>query len=239
MTFPALFATSARIIQFAYEDAGKVSQGVTPNSEQIARGMERLNDIINYLQTEGLKLWTLSDQEVNLVASQRYYTFLPGGDVDITKPLRALQGYILDTDDNRRPIYPSSWQEWLTLGNPLQEGAITNFFVDKQYNQLRVGFWLVPDATEAANTAHILLQTQITNFEELTETLMFPQEWFLALRWLLAADLATGQPDSIVMRCERNAERYKNQLTNWDVEDAPTQFQIDPRLGYYNQGGFR
>lgn len=239
MTFPALFQTAARTIQFAYEDAGIVGQGVTTNSEQFARGMERLCDLINLLQTQGLKLWTLKEQAVNLVASQRYYTLTASGDVDITKPLRALQGYVLDTSDNKRPIYPMSWDEWMRIGSPAEEGTITNFFVDKLYDRLRVGFWLIPDATEAANTAYLLIQQQVNNFSSLTETMMFPQEWYMALRWGLAADLATGQPEAIVQRCENRAERFRAMLENWDVEDASTQFIPDPRLGMYNAGGFR
>ena len=237
MTFPTLFPTAERLIVFAYEDAKITQEGDTPNSEQLARGMERLNDIINVLQTQGLKLWTMLDQSVNLVASQQAYTFLPAGDVAITKPMRILQGYVLDTNDVKRPIYPLSWDEWTRISATTTEGPISQFFVDKLYDRLKVYFWLIPDATEAANTAHLLLQQQITNFSGLTETLMFPQEWFIALRWALAAELATGQPEAIVQRCEGRALQYRNMLENWDVEDVGTQFVPDMRTGV--AGGFR
>lgn len=239
MPFPVLFQTAARVIQFAYEDAGKVGEGVSPNSEQIARGFERLYDVVNFLQTQGLKLWAWTEQEVALVAGQRYYTMTSGGDVDITKPMRAFQGYVLDSNDNKRPIYPISWDEWMRIGSPAEEGPITNFFVDKQYNQLQIGFWLIPDATEAANSLFLLIQQQIENVTSLTAEMMFPLEWFLALRWGLAADLATGQPEAIVNRCEQRAERFRMALENWDVEDTPTQFTPDPRAAMYNSGAFR
>ena len=239
MTFPALFGTAERIIVFAYSDAGIVQEGDTPNSEQMARGMERLNDVINFLQTQGLKLWTMLDQSVNLVESQQVYTLFPGGDVNITKPLRILQGYVLTTDDVKRPIYPLSWDEWIRLSQTTQEGAISQFFVNKLYDRLTVSFWLVPDATEATNTGHLLIEQQITNFSGLTETMMFPQEWFLTLRWNLAEDLATGQPDSIVQRCEQRAERYRVMLENWDVEDASTSFAPDQRMSAAYMGSFR
>lgn len=240
MTFPALFQTAERLIVLAYEDAKLTGQGQSPNSEQIARGMSRLCDIINFWQTQGLKLWTLTDQSVNLVEDQQAYTFMPGGTVDMTKPMRILQGYveIADTEDTKRPIYLLSWDGWMRLSQTAQTGAISNFFVDKLYDRLTVKFWLIPDAIEAANTAHLLIQQQITNFSSLTETLMFPQEWFIALRWALAADLANGQPEEIVQRCERNAGMYRTALENWDVEDASTQFTPDPRMGFYT-GQFR
>lgn len=238
MTFPALFPTAERLIIFAYEDARLIGTGQTPSSEQIARGMVRLNDIINYWQVFGLKLWTLTDQSVTLVADQQAYTFMPAGSVNITKPMRILQGYIeiADSDVTKRPIYPLSWDEWMRLSNTGQTGAISQFFVDKLYDRLTVRFWLIPDSTEAANTAHLLIQQQITNFSGLTETMMFPQEWFMALRWALAYDLATSQPQEIVAVCKMNMETYKAALENWDVEDTPTQFTPDPRMGFATQG---
>lgn len=240
MTFPALFPTAERIVVLAYEDAGITQEGDSPNSEQMARGMSRLNDIINLWCTQGLKLWSLIDQEVTLVASQQEYTFMPAGDVNIAKPMRILQGYVLiaNSEGTKRPIYPLSWDDWMKLSNVEQEGAISQFFVDKLYDRLTVRFWLIPDSSEAANTAHLLIQQQITNFSSLTETLMFPQEWFIALRWALADDLATGQPEAIVQRCAMRAQAFRTALENWDVEDPPTQFTPDPRIGF-GMGGFR
>jgi hypothetical protein len=240
MTFPTLFGTPERVIVLAYEDAGITQEGDSPNSEQIARGMTRLNDIINLFCTQGLKLWSLIDQEVTLVDGQQEYTFMPGGSVSMAKPMRILQGYVLvaNSQGTKRPIYPLSWDDWMKLSNVEQEGAISQFFVDKLYDRLTVKFWLIPDANEALNTAHLLIQQQITNFSALTEDLMFPPEWFLALRWALADDLATGQPEAIVQRCAARAGAFRVALENWDVEDPPTQFTPDPRIGYFS-GQFR
>ena len=238
MTFPALFPTAERVIVLAYEDAKLTSEGQSPNSEQMARGMSRLNDIINYMQIKGLRLWTMVDQSVTLVADQQAYTFMPAGSVSMAKPMRILQGYveIANTDVTKRPIYPLSWDEWMRLSQTGQTGAISQFFVNKLFDRLTVSFWLIPDATEAANTAHLLIQQQITNFTGLTETLMFPQEWFIALRWALAYDLANGQPDSVIAICKGNMDMYMTALDNWDVEDPPTQFNPDPRMGFATQG---
>jgi hypothetical protein len=243
MTFPALFGTAERIIFFAYEDACITQEGNSPNSEQIARAMVRLNDIINFWCTQGLKLWTLTDQSVTLVASQQSYTFMPAGSVNITKPMRILQGYVEidDSDGTKRPIYPISWDEWMRLSNntTANTGPISQFFVDKLFDRLTVKVYLTPDSTEAANTMHLLIQQQITNFTGLTETMMFPQEWFLGLRWALADELSSGQPLEIVQRCMQKAEMYKTALENWDVEDVSTQFVPDQRMAMYNQGRFR
>jgi len=58
------------------------------------------------------------------------------------------------------------------------------------------------------------------------------------LRWALAADLSTGQPEAIQNRCMLFAEGYRQALEAWDVEDAPTQFTPDQRVAFLG-GSFR
>ncbi len=231
MTTPAL-NTPARILAYGYQDAGLVQEGDDPNSEQLASGMNRLNDIVNLWQTQGIKLFLQSDQAVTLVAAQRDYTFFPTGDVNMTKPLRAEQGYYLDTSNVRRPIYPLSWDEWLRLSTTTTQGSISQYFVDKQYNKLKVSFWLTPDTTAATGTAHLLLRTQASLPTMLTDTIVFPPEWMIALRWAIADEVCTGQPQAIMDRCRANAALYRAMLEDWDVEDVPTKFQVDTTQGY-------
>ncbi len=115
----------------------------------------------------------------------------------------------------------------MRLSNIIQTGQISQYFVDKQQTQLSVTFWLIPDATAATGTAHLLLQTQATNPVNLTETVNFPNEWRIALRWGLADDISTGQPQAIMSRCAEKALIYRGMLEDWDVEDAPTKFEPD------------
>jgi len=243
MTTPAS-NTPYGVICDAMQDAGLLQDGEVPTPEQLAKNLRRLRDLINLWQTQGLKLWTLSDTAVPLTDGTNQYTFFSGGSVDMTKPLRVLQGYYLFTATNvRRPIIPISWQEYLTLGQSgvlaANRGAISQYFVEKLADRIRVTFWLCPDATEAANgQAHVLLQTQITNPTELDETLQFPEEWRMALRWGLADDICTGQPQAIMDRCAQRATAYRTALEDWDVEDTQIVLQPDQRAGHY-VGRFR
>ncbi len=228
---PAASNTVFGIINDAMHDAGYLQEGEYPNSEQLASYQRRLCDIINLWQTQGLKLFFLQDVSITLVEDQNLYTLSPGGDVDMTKPMRALQGYVLDTDSVRRPIIPISWNDWLNLSQTeANPGAINSYFVDKQATSLKVYVWQTPDGTEAANTLHLLLQVQATNPTNLEENVSFPQEWRIALRWGLADDICTGQPQAIMDRCAQRAKMYREMLEDWDVEDAPTSFGLDPRM---------
>jgi hypothetical protein len=235
MTAPAENTPNA-IIWDALLESGKLADGDIPDSEVLAKYSRRLRDMINAWQTSGLKLFLQLDQSITLVAGQTTYTAKPGGDINIVKPLRVQQGYYLNTTNAanpvRQPMFPLSWQEWLTLSTTQTQGPVSQYFVDKQPTQLNISFWLTPDATTAANgTAHLLIQQQVTSFTNLTDTMNFPVEWRLALVWGLADELTTGQPPEVVMRCAQKAMKYKTDLENWDVEDADTRFQPDMRQG--------
>lgn len=226
------YQTAQNIIDRAYVDAGILQDGDIPSDSQYDDALGRLNDIINLWQTQGLKLWTIQDIAVPLVAGQATYVLSPTGDVAMDKPLRVLQAYNLDQNQIRRPLVPLSWEEWTRLSQVNQTGQINSYFIDKQAQLLRVSLWLVPDSTAATGTVHLITQTQATNFATISSTTAFPLEWTIALRWGLADELATGQPQAIMDRCERKASQYRMMLEDWDVEDAPTMFAVDQRSAY-------
>ena len=214
------------IIQDAYFDAGLIGVGQTVNGEQIVMGMRKLTDLINLWQTQGLKLWLNVDTSITLVAGTGTYTLGPSGSIDMTKPLRVVEAYYATAEGIRRPLTPLAWADYVRLSTVNQSGSINSYFVDKRATQLSVLFWQAPDATAATGTAHLVLQTQVTNFINLTETMNFPIEWRIALRWGLADELSTGQPQAIMDRCQQRALAYRTMLEDWDVEDAPTRFAV-------------
>lgn len=236
-------STPQSIIGAAMRHAGKIAEGAVPNSEQYATYLEDLLRMINSWQTQGMKMWLQVDQSITLIAGKggpgNPYTLMPGGDVDITKPMRVQQGYYLDSSQNSRPVYVLSWNEWLTLSNRFQQGTVTQFFVNKLATVLEVNTWLIPDSVAATGTLHLMLQHQITNPIKLTDTIDFPLEWGAALAWGLANEICTGQPQSVIDRCTQMASMYKTQLEDWDVEDTSTSFQPDMRMGDYYSGSFR
>jgi hypothetical protein len=230
--------TAQRLITDAYRDSGLIAQTQTPNAGQLADGLSRLNDIINFEQTQGLKLFLFQDIEVPLTAGQNTYTLMTGGSVNITKPQNVVDGYFLDSNGVQRPIFSLSWNEWVRLSQVTQTGQINNYFVDKQFDRLVVKFWNVPDTTAATGTVHLIARVQASNLATVGANVAFPPEWFIFLRWALASDLAVGQPAEMISRCDQKKAEYKAALEAFDVEDASLQFQMDPR-GAYPQGDFK
>ncbi len=229
-----------RIIDDAMHDAGLLGEGEEPDSEQLAVNFRRLNDIINLWQTQGLKLFYLQEVTVPLVEGKSTYELGPTGDVVMNRPARVLQGLVLQAGSNtRRPLVAMSWNDWMTLSQVTgNNSTITSYFVDKQVNSLKVHFWNPPNATEAANTVVLLVQIQATNQINLDADMEFPQEWRIALRWGLADDICTGQPQAIMDRCQQRANLYREALEDWDVEDTTTSFTVGSSSNYHG-GRFR
>lgn len=232
MALPSFFHTPGRIIRLALKDAGRLQTGADPSAEVLSDALGRLADLINTYQTQGLKLWLNSILSVPLVASTASYTLGPSGAIITSKPLRAPEGWYVSTDGNRRPLNPLAIRDYYALGNLTTEGAINSYLVDKQQSNLVVRLWPVPDtATAAGGTVELLIQQQAVAPSNLDEAIAFPVEWYMALRWGLADELATGQPAVIMDRCERKAREYRRLLEDWDVEDASVLIQPSIQMG--------
>jgi hypothetical protein len=227
MTTPANFNTPSRIIQFAMKDAGLLQEGDRPNGDDLAQYISRLNDMVNMWQTQGLKLWLNSVQAVTLVAGTGSYTLGPAGSIITVKPTRVIEGYYISSSNISRQLDTLSWEGYNSLPNATQQGAIVAYFVDKQQANLVVKTWLVPDTGAAAGRMDLLIQQQVTGAVSLNDTMGFPLEWYMALRWGLADDICGGQSQAIMQRCAQKAESFRSSLEDWDVEDASTTFGVD------------
>ena len=239
MAAPASIHTPLRAIKQALKDCGRLQTGSEPSGEVLADALGRLGDLINAWQTQGLKLWLNSLQSITPVAGTASYTLGPSGAIMTVKPTRVMEGWRVASDGNRVPLTLLSWNQYYRLGNLTTSGVSNSFFVDKQATNLVVKLWPVPDATTATGTFELLLQQQSTAPTELDETISFPIEWYLALRWALADELSSGQPAIIMDRCASKAKGYRQALEDWDVEDAPTQFQRDPLSSGLTASRFR
>lgn len=227
MTAPVDLYTPQRLIKQALRDCGRLQYGSTPTSEVYDDALARLNDLINTWQTQGLKLWLNSILSVTLVEDQVTYTVGPDASPATLKPARIIAGWYVSSGGARRPLTPLSWTDYYSLSNHATSGAVNSYFVDKQLSNLVVKLWSPPDEDAATGTVELLRQEQAVAWTELDADIAFPVEWFQALRWGLADEMCSGQPQLIMERCERKANMYRELLEDWDVEDAPTRLTPD------------
>jgi hypothetical protein len=230
ITADPLYYNAYGIITDAMFNVGKLRAGGLPDPVILKAYMRKLNKLINYYQTQGLKLWLLEDTSVTLTALQALYTFGPTGTTVMVKPLRVAFAYYLDIYGGQRPLTPMAMMDYKMLSQVSQPGAVNSYYVDKQQVNLNVYFWNAPDVFTASNgSCHLMLCNQVNNFINLTDQMNFPIEWGLLLEWGLANQISTGQPAFIVNRAKQMEAEYRETLEDWDVEDAPTNFTPDPR----------
>jgi len=234
MTTPATDNTGYSIISGAMSKACLLPAGDDPDSEEIARHSRTLNQLINFIQTRGIRLWLLQDTSVTLAAGQGLYTFGPSGTVVMPRPMQVEDQYYLyaaGQGSTRRPVFKISRQQWDQLSVTTQQGPITQIFVDPQQYSLNVNCWLVPDANEATGTLHLVFRNQVTNFVGITDKMNFPVEWALTLEWGLSKEICQGQSPEIISRCDGMAAYYLQALEEWDAEqDTSILPQPDQRL---------
>lgn len=264
--------TPISIIRDGLFEVGLLEEGQDPNGEQIARGMRRINRMVNLWQTQGLKLWLELDLPVALTAGVFLYPLTQQLNGYTAKYTRVKEGYFLygspsgediqtdsgigiTTDSGEQiqtststsamstntlyPLIPMGRSEWDNVGTRSSPGTVTQYYVDKQPAVLNVNLWQTPSPEFATlGQVHLIVQQQQTNVVQLNDQMVFPEEWFLALMWGLADQSSTGQPRDIVQIAKANAALYFQLLNDWDIEDAPTQFQPDPRLQYGSSGRF-
>jgi len=246
-TGPPTFYTAYRAINEAMRDAGYLGSGTDATSEELARFMPRLNELANWWQTKGIKLWLEEDLSFTPVQGYNCYQFgtqvtntVPGTYFLVAKPLRFKEGFWVDNTGNSRPLLPIlSRNEWDYLSTRTQQGAISQFYVDKQQNYTNLFLWLTPDLYSATQgQVHVVAQAQVNNVISLTDAMNLPIEWFMALHWNLASQIDQGQPKEVQDKNTQMAEMTLTALEDWDVEDASVTFQPDYRL-QYQQNSFR
>jgi len=226
--------TASYIVTRGYRHASLITSGATPSAAQMAEGIAILNDIVNLFATQGLKLWLQEELTLPLVQGQYRYALGPGGDLNIVKPLSVFQAfYLYATSQTRQPVILISRDEWSRLSQINVQGAISSVFIDKQQSFVYVNTFNVPDALTATGTLQLVSRVYPNNSTISTDTVGFPPEWYLALEWMLADDLADSMPQEVQDRCTKRAAAYRETLEGWDTEDAPTMFQPDQRSMYY------
>lgn len=228
----AVYNSVDRLVRMAMFDAGLIEEGSDPNPDQQGNYVQRLLDMIQIWQLEGCKLFLMQDVVLPLVLNQSVYTIGPGSpNINMTKPQRVEGAYWVDAQGtSKRDIFRVERYDWDRMPPAQQNGTVTQFYEDRQISSITIYLWNKPGSYDVAGALHLVIRSAgVGGIASIADavTLHFPIEWAMALRWGLAADIATGQPDTIVQRCERMAAYYKGILENFDVEEGGVTFQPD------------
>lgn len=232
--------TRDQIISGALRKLQVIELGTTPDATTLANAAQSLNIMIKAWQSQGIKLWTVVEYTLPLVANQSSYLIGPTGsptpDLVTDKPLKVIQAWLRNTSVSPQidtPMQILSKQEYNILGSKASTGTPNSIFYDARTTSGTLYTYLTPDATVATTyQLHFVGQKPINDITSGSDIPDFPSEWMQALVWGLADELALEYGCLVNQRQEilGKADKYKNELQDWDVESNSTFFQMDTRM---------
>ena len=221
------------IIKGSLRLCGAIALGETPSSDQYTEAAETLNIMVKAWQADGMALWALKEYTLALTLDTQAYNIGTGQTVNIAKPLKIIQAILHDTSSNVDiPMRIITRDEYLRLGNKTTNGQPIQIYYEplRDYGVLHV----YPPANSAAVTAKQIKFTYLRPFEDFdasTDEPDFPQEWFDALKYGLAARLAGEYGISMDERKQllQEAMLIKNEALGFGTEEGSIWFTADYR----------
>jgi hypothetical protein len=246
--------TRDQIISLALRKLGVLEIGDTPDANTVSNAAMSLNLLIKQFNTDGLKLWKVSELIVPLTANKTMYTLGGSGSdtmydalaptVAITdKPLKVIQGFYRNTTSTPvidTPVLLVSKQEYNVLGSKFSTGTANTIFYDARKTNGLLYVYLTPDSYSQTNLEmHLVAQMPINDISSASELPDFPNEWMNCLVWNLADQLSMeyGVPMNSRQEIAQRAMAYKTQMVDWDVEAYSTFFAPDFRSTSPNSYG--
>lgn len=144
----------------------------------------------------------------------------------VSRPLVVLEGFIRDTNNLDVPLTQVSRQEFKNLGNKTQGGTPNLFYFDAQIETAYLSLYNVPEAL--GDTIYIQTKRQFYDMTSGTDNFDFPQAWFQALKWGLAAELCTEYAVDIQMISyyEQKAAQTLQECFDESVEETSVYFTV-------------
>lgn len=228
-------ATIGDVITASLQDLGLISASETPTADDSQLALDRVNDWIDGLATQGLTVFTSSRTTWTIVSGTSSYTVGTTGAVTCTRPIAPVD--ILNIGYEDTSLSPT--QEFL-LPDPLTEDAYaaltpkTLTATYPQYFYYNPTFasslgtlipWPIP--TSSTLLGVIYTPTPVTEFSALTDTILLPPGYRRFYRTSLAIELAPSfavQPSPTLQHLAHQAavdvKRSNTRLSDLSLNDV-------------------
>lgn len=246
--------TARSMIQDAFEAIQVYAPGETATNPDMARGFATLNKMMDSWSNETLACYANLEGSVVLQPSKFQYTIGSSGGADIVqqRPLMINPSpgscYVRDPNGNRYPMQVIEQEQWNMIGNIV--ATVGNYpqilFYDPQFPLGIINIWPVPNTNY---TMFFDSRLQLTEFPNLSTSLVLPLGYEKAITENLAIDLAMYYPTAMVtpslMRAaalsKGNVKRtnYKVPLAVYDPEIVARGKSTFDIYSYSDRGGMR
>ena len=199
-------------------------EGSTPAPEELADGLEALNNLLNEWRVILPAVHTMDNVTHALTAAQQAYTIGTGGDINRERPVKIKAASIIHTGNTPNlstPVRIVDVDEWNVILSKNATDVPTSLYFDGDYPLAKIYLHPKPSASQSIN---LYLWSEITQPLALSDTLDYPPGYRNALRFALALDLSIewGRPVADDLRkraAESKAELGGLNLSNLNATD--------------------
>lgn len=220
--------TRDELIQASLRLLGVGHRGESVPADEINDASQALNIMLKAWQADGLQLWKREEKSITLTASKRVYTLGPSGDIVMQRPLRILEAVRRDSSNIDVPLNRLSKEEYWRLSDKYSEGTPVSYHYDPQLTNGEFTLWQVPSTLTAAEyTVEIVYHLPFEDLDSTTNNFDCPVEWFQAIKFGLAVDLAPEYGIDLPQqyRLQKQFDSSYEKALSWDVEDTSIYFQ--------------
>lgn len=188
---------------------------------------QALNVVAKSLVTKGLPLWCVVDLPVPMIAGQTSYNLsIASGQPN---PLRILDLYIRDSQNNDVTLQNVSRYDYNTLGQKFSPGIPNQAFYDPQIGASLLTVYNTP--VDSTRTLHVVYQRQIQDFNLAVDTPDFPQEAYRLLKWALADEISLEfqTPGDIRLEIGLKCKMFTDEFFDMQQEQTSVYFTPSER----------
>lgn len=185
-------ATALDMITQSLRKMGVYAPGETISDADAEQGLTTLNDMMDMWSNESLMCYAIIEQSGALTPGQYSYTVGPGGDFDMTRPLKLIVGpgaaYMLDSTGEKYDLEVVAQDQWNLIGQlqNIDSNIPNTLFYDPQFPLGILNFYPTPNVSITAYWDSYL---QLSEFANLIAPLNLPPGYKKAIQDNLLLEL--------------------------------------------------
>lgn len=203
--------TAYDIIHGALRKIGAIAVGETLAPDDSTTGLEQLNAMLDIWSTEHLAVFNNVETVLQLEAGKAVYTVGAGGDFDMPRPLRISGAYTRLSPTGTTVDYPCAevdFTAYARIGLKSQPGPWPKvMYFNSAFPLAELIFWPVPSQNAEF---HLWADMVFSQFADITDDVVLPQGYMLALQTNLALMLAPEygvQPTPDLVQLARSTKK--------------------------------
>lgn len=140
----------------------------------------------------------------------------------IDRPLRIVEAFVRDKDNNDRPIDIIGQKEYLELSTKNSDGSVISIHYDPQLTTGQLYVW--PQTSVVTDTLELVVHRPVEDMDNANDDFDIPVEWLEAIVWGLAWRLCPDNGIDLNRKqdIERNAKEFLDDAEAFDIEHGAT-----------------